>query len=312
MMHQAGFDNTVAVMGIAFTEEHLKELGPNIKKYYLLFDQDQAGEVAAKRSLPLLLKNKILPLRIDLLDCKDPDEFIKSQGILALGNQVSSSTSWLDFFLDKLSQTVTGENVDAKLQLLKECFELLKPLNKDLSASERLIHFAKKIGLNSPESSLIEQFNIFLAGQHTPPHLPQAPATSAPSTLAANLTPKLPRLDRDQPHIIHETQAPDKIELFLLKQVLKNPDLIKLENFTEVLEFVNNRQIKDLLKFLPKMVAEIEFADFEQTIIALIDEKGFSPEIKQLACEVFFQWSPPVQADETIVKKQFLQWLNLS
>jgi DNA primase len=305
MMHQAGFDNTVAVMGIAFTEEHFKELGPGIKNYYLLFDQDQAGEIAAKRALPLLLKHKVFPLRVDLLNCKDPDEFIKTQGVIGLQNQVQAANSWLDYLLNQLSLTPTGQNIDAKLDVLKLGFELLKPLQNELSATERIIQFAKKIGLNSPENSLLEQFQSYLKGQ-TLSHPTIAPRNTPSSTEVIAPTTLLPELPQESSEKTAKNESFDKEELFLLKQILKNPNLIKLENFTEVLEFVNNRQIKDLLKFLPKMVAEIEFADFEQTLIALIDEKGFAPEIKQLACEVFFQWSPQTQVDDAILKKQFL------
>lgn len=300
MMHQAGKENSIAVMGVAFTEDHLKELGPNIKNFYLLLDQDQAGETACKRILPLLLKNKINPLRIDLKNFKDPDEFIKAEGSLIFNAQVSASIPWIDYFLEQLSKTPTGSNIDAKLLLLKECFELLKPLNKELIATERIIQFAKKIGLNSPENSLLEQFESFTNGklsqpwQQTPPTQEVSPPLILP---LVEIQPKDEVIDGEQL---------EKSELNVLKQILKNPELIKLESFTEVLEFVNNKQVKDLLLFLPKMIAEIEFADFEQTIISFIDEKNYAKEIKQVACEVFFQWSAPLQMDDAILKRQFL------
>lgn len=307
MLHQAGIENTVAAMGIAFTEDHLNELGPNIKTFYMLFDQDSAGEIATKRILPMFLKHKILPLRIDLMNLKDPDEFLKKEGLISLQKQIKQASPWLDFFLDKLSQTPTGFNVDAKLELLKEAFELVRPLNKELSATERIISFAKKVGLNSPENNLIDQFEQFLQSKTaTVWHQPMA----AQENKAPLILPEIEVPAITLPEILDgtkiELESISKNEFYILKQILKNPELIKLESFTEVLEFVNNRQIKDLLLFLPKMTAEIEFADFEQTLISFIDERNYAPEIKQLACEVFFQWSPPSQMDEAILKKQFL------
>jgi DNA primase len=296
MMHQAGIENTVAAMGIAFTQDHLNELGPNIKHFYLLFDQDSAGEIAAKRTLPLFLKHKVQPLKLDLLSQKDPDDFIKKEGSIALQNQIKIATPWLDYFLDQLSQTNTGDNIDAKLNLLKEAFELLRPLHNELSATERVITFAKKIGLNSPESSLLDQFYQYLKDKIAPSWTP----SKMENDTAAITLPEIPQTQTS------ELESISKNELYILKQILKNPELIKLESFTEVLEFVNNKQVKDLLLFLPKMTAEIEFADYEQTIISFIDERNYAPEIKQLACEVFFQWSPQMQMDETILKKQFL------
>lgn len=303
MMHQAGMENTVAVMGVALTEDHLKELGTtNIKNFYLLFDQDSAGEMAAKRTLPMLLKHKILPLRVEMLEAKDPDEFMKKNGLMEFQKQITSATSWIDFFLDQLSQKQTGSNIDAKLLILKEAFEILRPISKELSATERIIQFAKKIGLNSPEASLLEQFESFITGSISPSW--QQPVANI-NTVVQKPT-ILPDISPAQTSLASPPEVLDKSELYVLKQILKNPELVKLDNFTEVLEFVNNRQIKDLLLFLPKMIAEIEFSDFEQTIISFIDERGFAAEIKQLACEVFFQWSAPVQMDEAILKKQFL------
>lgn len=302
MMHQAGLENTVAAMGIAFTEDHLNELGPSIKNYYLLFDQDAAGEIAAKRTLSLFLKHHIQPLRIELLTQKDPDDFLKKEGLIALQNQIKNASPWIDFFLDKLSQTPTGENIDAKLNLLKEAFEILRPLHHELSGSERVINFAKKIGLNSPEGSLLNQFDQYLKDKVNPVWQQEikSPVNQLESPMPAISLPEIPINN------LVENESLSKNELYLLKQILKNPELIKLDSFTEVLEFVNNRQVKDLLLFLPKMTAEIEFADYEQTIISFIDERNYAPEIKQLACEVFFQWSPQMQMDEAILKKQFL------
>ena len=60
-LYSHGIENVVAVLGTALTEEHgkiLKRWSPNV---VLLFDGDQAGQMALERSLPHFLRQDLLP-----------------------------------------------------------------------------------------------------------------------------------------------------------------------------------------------------------------------------------------------------------
>lgn len=176
-----------------------------------------------------------------------------------------------------------------------------------LEATERLIGFAKKVGLNSPESSLIEQFEAFLKNENHPPQWKKLGQEMPPVVNNTTDLGTLPQLAPAPKEAVGaENVGMDKIELYLIKHMLKNPELIKLDNFTEVLEFVNNRQIKDFILFLPKVLAEVDFSDFAQTTMSLINERGYPEELKQIACDVFFNWNPALQLEEAVLKKQFL------
>ena len=62
-LHQAGFDNTVATMGTALTEEHTRMLGRYTKELVLCYDNDAAGEDATQRAIALL-KNSDVGVRV--------------------------------------------------------------------------------------------------------------------------------------------------------------------------------------------------------------------------------------------------------
>ena len=51
-MHQAGFDNTVATMGTALTEDHIQQLGRYTKELVLCLDNDAAGVDATRGPSP--------------------------------------------------------------------------------------------------------------------------------------------------------------------------------------------------------------------------------------------------------------------
>lgn len=79
-LHQAGFEEAVAACGTSLTVEHLATLQRLTRKAIALFDADAAGVRAAVRSLEMFLNAGIEPLRLDLGDAKDPDEYIVKHG----------------------------------------------------------------------------------------------------------------------------------------------------------------------------------------------------------------------------------------
>ena len=77
MSHQAGFGNTVAVSGTAFTAEHLKLVKRLTENVVFAFDADEAGIKAAKRALALALAEG-LDVKVALAPkSKDPADVIK-------------------------------------------------------------------------------------------------------------------------------------------------------------------------------------------------------------------------------------------
>ena len=62
-LHQAGFDNVVATMGTALTEEHARILARYTKELVLCYDNDAAGKQSTDRVLNIL-KNANLNVRV--------------------------------------------------------------------------------------------------------------------------------------------------------------------------------------------------------------------------------------------------------
>ena len=91
-LHQAGFDNAVATMGTALTEEHARLLGRYTKELVLCYDNDDAGKDATQRAIALL-KNADFSVKVLQLPRRrtedgelvkqDADDFIKYQGAAA-------------------------------------------------------------------------------------------------------------------------------------------------------------------------------------------------------------------------------------
>ncbi|MDD6351896.1 MAG: DNA primase [Lachnospiraceae bacterium] len=79
-MHQGGFDNTVASLGTALTEENVAVLKNYRKPVLLSYDSDGAGVDAALKAIRLFRKAGIACRVINMRPYKDPDEFLKALG----------------------------------------------------------------------------------------------------------------------------------------------------------------------------------------------------------------------------------------
>ena len=86
-MHKAGFCNTVASLGTAFTQAQLKLCARHCDEVVFFFDSDGAGQSAAVRAIQMMseyqrsMTGKIVRIRIAKVPGdKDPDGYIKANG----------------------------------------------------------------------------------------------------------------------------------------------------------------------------------------------------------------------------------------
>ena len=107
-LHQAGFDNTVATMGTALTEEHVHILGRYTKELVLCYDNDNAGVDATQRAIGLL-KNSDIAVKVLQLPWRrtedgqlvkqDADDFIKNYGGEAFETLMNKSANSVEYRL---------------------------------------------------------------------------------------------------------------------------------------------------------------------------------------------------------------------
>lgn len=83
-LYAVGIQNTAAILGTAFTPEHAKLLKRYTTQVTMLLDGDEAGMNAAEKSLPILLAAGLRVKGCFLPGGKDPDDFVKENGVEAL------------------------------------------------------------------------------------------------------------------------------------------------------------------------------------------------------------------------------------
>ncbi|MGE3759927.1 MAG: toprim domain-containing protein, partial [Pseudobdellovibrionaceae bacterium] len=108
-LYQAGIQNVAATLGTALTPDHGKVLKRLTQNIVVLFDGDEAGQLAAEKSLPILLNAGLMPKALTLPDGMDPDEFVAANGAEALRNLIKESPDLFSVILKKWMVDYRGE-----------------------------------------------------------------------------------------------------------------------------------------------------------------------------------------------------------
>ncbi len=103
--HKAGFNNAVAVLGTALTEQHLPLIRRYDAKVILCFDNDEAGLKAATRSAFLLNTNKIDGKVAILQGGKDPAELVAKNESTKLHDILDEGIELGEFYIRRLIST---------------------------------------------------------------------------------------------------------------------------------------------------------------------------------------------------------------
>ena len=154
-LHQAGFDNAVASLGTALTEEHGQLLARYFKEAIISYDGDGAGVKAAQRAIPILEKAGLNVKVLQMRGAKDPDEFIKAFGREAFARLLEQSENQVDYRLAQIQKKYDLTDDGQRIAFLQEAAQLVAALH---SAVERDIyggHAAQSAGV-SPETMRLE------------------------------------------------------------------------------------------------------------------------------------------------------------
>jgi len=137
-LHQAGFDNTVAAMGTALTEEHISLITKYTKEVVLCYDNDIAGEEATQRALGLL-KNFDLSVKVLRLPRRraengemvkqDADDFIRNQGPEAFAGLMDKSENSMEYRMGAIRGKYDLDTDEHRAEFLQEIAQLVASLS---------------------------------------------------------------------------------------------------------------------------------------------------------------------------------------
>lgn len=138
--HQYGFKNAVAPLGTALTSKQLQKLRILAKKVVLVFDGDQAGISAARRSLAILCENDFKAKIMLLPEGEDPDSFLRKKGSQPFQQMISNAVSVIQFLLNSSKSDRTDS--------VREALGMIAGVKDILRAEEMLGELADRARTN--------------------------------------------------------------------------------------------------------------------------------------------------------------------
>ena len=131
-LHQAGITNAVAALGTSFTAEQVNLISRYTKEIVLMMDADSAGQKAVRRAFEMLKNSGLSVKVVSVPDGKDPDEYIKKNGVERFKYLLEGAVSDMDYKLltaatdiDTASEAGRVEYLSSAAQIIAECGDVI-------------------------------------------------------------------------------------------------------------------------------------------------------------------------------------------
>lgn len=152
-LHAAGFQNAVATLGTALTQEQARLMKRYTNKVIISYDGDRAGQNAADRASVILTEAGLDVRILRIKDAKDPDEYIKSFGPDAFKRLLKGSETKFDFILSNVLSRHDVATADGKI---KAAAELCAEISKVRSAVEQELYIEKTASVLGVEAASLK------------------------------------------------------------------------------------------------------------------------------------------------------------
>lgn len=135
-LHLAGFENAVATQGTAITPEHARLIAKYTQNVVIAYDNDDAGQRAAKKAIRLLEEVGLNIRVLQMQGAKDPDEYIKKYGADKFRALLSQSMGQQDYMissvLKKYDITLTEDRLKAAEELTTQLAQIPSAVRRDV------------------------------------------------------------------------------------------------------------------------------------------------------------------------------------
>ena len=139
-LHAAGFENAVATLGTALTQEQARLMAKHTTQVIISYDSDEAGQAATRKAVRML-SDVGLDVRILRMEgAKDPDEYIKKFGADNFRRVLDSGVTGFEF---KISSTLKKYNVSVASEKIKASRELCEYISEIPSSVEREVYITQ-------------------------------------------------------------------------------------------------------------------------------------------------------------------------
>ena len=147
-LHQAGFDNAVAGLGTALTEQQASLLSRYASEILLCYDNDEAGQKAARKALALFSKTTVHVKVINMEGGKDPDEIIKKYGPERFKALMNGAANDIEYKLLKAREGFNLNTSDGKVKFLEAACAVLAQVKSPVELDVYAGRLSEELGVD--------------------------------------------------------------------------------------------------------------------------------------------------------------------
>jgi DNA primase len=155
MPYQEGLTNIVASQGTALTYEQARTLKRYTHNAVIVYDGDNAGELATLRSLDIFIEEGMNARVVSLPEGLDPDSFVRKNGISKLKEKIAQAQDLFDYKLSVLKSHYSTQDIDAKAKIAEDMLSTINKFKNAVVKSEYIKRLAEELHLE--EDALLQE-----------------------------------------------------------------------------------------------------------------------------------------------------------
>ncbi len=253
-MVQYGYHNTVATLGTACTQEHIKTLARYAKTLYVVYDGDKAGQEAMLRLADMGWESTIDMYTLTLPSGEDPASVLSREH--SIDQYISKAADIVTFFVTTLGTTFSQRPLQEKLQLSERIVNLLRKIDDPLKQEFLLQKTSQILGI--PTISMKQQISR------------QKQLVTKQGFMAPNSAVILPEIS--------------KLEQRIFAAIINNMSLIREQWLTDYIHY-SCKPLQDIIVTLQAAYETNKALDFTDFFAILNSEEQHTVVQIMMACE---------------------------
>jgi DNA primase len=235
-LYQHGLRNIVATLGTSVTEQQVSKLRNYTNNVTLMLDGDEAGIKSALRLIGMFAEMDLNGAMVLLPEGHDPDSFVRKEGIGAVRDVVRTKRPILDYYFDYHMQKGGIKTLEGKQSLIKAVMPYIEMINDGVK--KRL--YVKRLS----ELTGVEEAHFAHSDRE------REGGTSTGEAYPVNIIGKK-----------------------VVSAFIHNPDLLEFFKGKEVMEYVRDEDIKEILLKMLDSYNETKQLEIKSFIEILEKEK---------------------------------------
>jgi DNA primase len=150
-------DNALASLGTAFTENQAKLLKRFSNEIIISYDSDLAGQTATMKGLSILEKEGCVVKVLSLPSGKDPDEYIRKEGVDAFRERTKKTVSLIEYKIENLKKGLDINNIQDRIRFTKGFSEIIADIESNVEVDAYIKKYSKIMQVN--ESALYAELS---------------------------------------------------------------------------------------------------------------------------------------------------------